>query len=153
MLDGPWYRGGLRFECTQCGRCCGGISGTVLVSDDEIGGLAARLDLTPAEFRQAYTVTLLGGGVSLRERANYDCVFFDPESGCTLYEDRPRQCRTYPFWDSIVHSRESWAEEAEHCEGIERGDPMPTPRVLELARDDGTRTQRELLRRRGDGRG
>jgi Fe-S-cluster containining protein len=146
MTGDAWYRDGLRFECTRCGRCCGGTSGTVLVSDAEIETLARRLDMKDAEFRRVYTVTRRGGDVSLRERANYDCVFFDTERGCTVYEDRPRQCRTYPFWESILHSRETWSEEAEYCEGIGRGEPAPAGRLLELARDDGTRTQRQQRR-------
>ena len=152
MANVPWYRDGLRFECTQCGRCCGGVSGTVLVSDDEIEALALRLGVTPEAFRARFTYTRRGGDVSLRERANYDCVFFDPERGCTVYEDRPQQCRTYPFWDSIVHTPESWAKEAEYCEGIGRGEKNLAERILELAGDDGTRTQWER-RRAAEGAG
>ena len=38
---------------------------------------------------------------SLKELPNYDCVLLDPETRkCRAYTARPRQCRTWPFWDS-----------------------------------------------------
>jgi Fe-S-cluster containining protein len=94
----------------------------VRVSDAEISALARRLELSDAEFRGMYTRPLRGGDLSLRERRNRDCVFYDREAaGCRVYEDRPRQCRTWPFWDAVIHSRERWREEARSCPGMNRG--------------------------------
>lgn len=116
-----WYREGLRFGCTRCGNCCRG-SGTVRVSDGEIAALARRLDLADAEFRAIYTRRLRGGDVSLREKANRDCVFYDRVAGgCRVYADRPSQCRSWPFWSSVLHSPERWAEESEACPGMNQG--------------------------------
>ena len=39
----PWYKDGLRFECTQCGACCSGEPGFVWVADEEIAGMAGLL--------------------------------------------------------------------------------------------------------------
>jgi len=137
-----WYGAGVRFECTRCGRCCGGSSGTVLVSDAEIVALARRLELSPDEFRAGYTRRLRGGDLSLRERRNYDCVLYEPGVGCSVYEDRPRQCRTYPFWRGNPHSKESWEEEATHCPGIGEGGLWGDERLPPLLADDGIRTDR-----------
>ena len=41
--DDAWYRGGLRFSCTQCGKCCSGAPGYVWVTKDEIEQIAAFL--------------------------------------------------------------------------------------------------------------
>jgi uncharacterized protein len=60
--------------------------------------------------------------LSLRETAAYDCVFWG-EGGCAVYEDRPVQCSTYPFWDSILDSRVSWRDEGRSCPGIGAGEP------------------------------
>lgn len=138
----PWYGDGVRFACTRCGRCCGGSSGTVLVSDLEIEALAQRLDLSADEFRRVYTRTLRGGDVSLRERRNYDCVLYEPGIGCSVYEDRPRQCRTYPFWRVNLHSKESWDAEAELCPGIGDGEVWGDDRLLPLLTDDGVTRDR-----------
>jgi len=118
---GPWYADGLRFECLRCGRCCTGAPGRVRVSDEEIAALAARLGLAEAEFRAGYTRRSRGADVLLAEKRNFDCVFFDSEQGCSVYEDRPRQCRTWPFWSSALESPESWQIHAKECRGMNRG--------------------------------
>ena len=132
-----WYDRGLRFACSQCGNCCRG-SGTVRVSESEIAALAQRLELAENEFRAIYTFSVRDGEVSLRERANADCVFWDAEKGCTVYEDRPLQCRTWPFWSSSVESAEGWAEQARDCPGMNQGPLREARDILALARNDGT---------------
>ena len=136
--EGPWFKDGLRFECTQCGRCCGGAPGYVWVTDDEIGALARRLGLAEAEFRRRYTRWVEGYGTSLTETRDYDCTFFDRESErCTVYEDRPRQCRTYPFWDKVLASPTTWELEAESCPGMNYGPAWGLTQIRSLAGDDG----------------
>jgi Fe-S-cluster containining protein len=138
MYTEPWYRDGLRFECTRCGNCCGGTPGSVRVSDGEIDALALRTGLRPDEFRAVYTRRLRGGDVSLRERSDGACMLYAAGRGCTVYADRPRQCRTWPFWRSVVHSPERWAEEARGCPGIGRGPLHDAGRIARTLEDDGT---------------
>jgi Fe-S-cluster containining protein len=52
------------------------------------------------------------------------------EGRCSVYEDRPRQCRVYPFFPDVIRSAETWEAERQKCEGIGRGELIP----LELAR-------------------
>lgn len=139
-MSDPWYQDGLRFGCTRCGRCCRG-AGTVRVSEAELEALARRLDLSPDEFRPAFTRKLRGGERSLREKRNRDCIFYDRSSGCSVYPDRPRQCRTWPFWRGVVHSEERWDEEASSCPGMNRGRLHGVAEIVVLARDDGTSGQ------------
>ena len=48
---------------------------------------------------------------SLVEYANGDCVFFDSERrSCKVYALRPRQCRTWPFWESNLRHPRPGAE-------------------------------------------
>ena len=61
----PWYSGGLRFQCTQCGDCCTGSEGFVWVNKAEIAALAIRTGLTVSEFEEQY-VRLVGIRKSLR---------------------------------------------------------------------------------------
>lgn len=35
-----------------------------------------------------------------------------------MYNFRPVQCRTYPFWTGILADESSWKSEAKHCPGI-----------------------------------
>lgn len=121
MADDPWYRDGLRFECTGCGDCCTGAPGFVWVNRAEIEALAERLGLAPVEFEERF-VRKVGVRRSLVEHSNGDCVFFDGATRrCTVYEQRPRQCRTWPFWESNVATPEDWADTCRACPGSGRG--------------------------------
>ena len=138
--DKPWYDQGLRFSCTQCGRCCRGAPGQVWISDEEIEALSAYLGLEQHLFRRLYTFTDRSRGISLRDRGrqrNYECVFYDAGQGCTVYPHRPRQCRTWPFWRTVVQSRRSWQENAVHCPGMNQGMIHEAELIATTAADDG----------------
>ncbi|REK29964.1 MAG: YkgJ family cysteine cluster protein [Planctomycetota bacterium] len=118
----PWYHAGLRFQCTGCGDCCTGAPGYVWVNKAEIEALAERLEMPVDQFREQHA-RKIGIRYSLVEYANGDCVFFDSRTRrCTVYEDRPRQCRTWPFWDSNIRSPESWRQTCEVCPGSGTGE-------------------------------
>lgn len=117
----PWYKDGLRFKCTGCGDCCTGAPGYVWVNQAEIDALAERLGMDAIQFEKKY-VRKIGVRRSLVEYKNGDCVFFDNKTRkCTVYEQRPRQCRTWPFWNSNLRSPEAWAETCEACPGSGKG--------------------------------
>jgi Fe-S-cluster containining protein len=126
----PWYADGLRFACTQCGRCCGGAPGYVWVTSDEIAALARRLGLPVEAFRKRH-VRDVGVRQSLRELPNGDCEFLrrspDGKARCTVYEARPLQCRTWPFWRENLRSAQAWALAAENCPGMNHGTHHPLP--------------------------
>jgi Fe-S-cluster containining protein len=119
--DQPWYRDGLNFTCSQCGDCCTGAPGTVWVTDDELREIADHLDKPIGEIRLFHT-RIVRGRVSLTEFANGDCTFFDPRARkCTVYPVRPVQCRTWPFWDSHLESKEAWQRVCDTCPGSGTG--------------------------------
>ena len=114
-MSEPWYKDGLRFRCTRCGKCCTGEPGYVWVNEAELRGESVE------QVTALYT-RLASRGRTLREKANGDCVFFDRQAGCTVYEVRPRQCRTWPFWESNVATPETWKHTCEICPGSGRGE-------------------------------
>lgn len=117
----PWYADGLKFTCSQCGDCCTGAPGYVWVNGDEIRAIAELRGETLEEF-EAKFVRKLGIRKSLKEFANGDCVFFDSKTRkCGVYEARPRQCRTWPFWDSNLRNEEEWQRTCEVCPGSGQG--------------------------------
>lgn len=122
MSDQPWYSSGLRFTCTECGDCCTGAPGYVWVNKEEIEALAHAIGMSDvAAFEKKY-VRQLGVRRSLRERANYDCVLLDPQTRkCRAYEARPRQCRTWPFWDSNLATPDDWGRTCQVCPGSGQG--------------------------------
>jgi Fe-S-cluster containining protein len=124
----PWYQDGLRFRCTQCGHCCTGAPGYVWVDDAEIQALAKQRDATVEEITALYTRST-SRGRSLREKANGDCVFYDRSAGCTVYPVRPRQCRTWPFWESNLRTPEAWQHTCEICPGSGHGELIPAEEI------------------------
>jgi Fe-S-cluster containining protein len=117
----PWYRDGLNFTCTQCGNCCTGAPGVVWVDDAEIKAIADLTGKSTGEILLMHT-RLYAGRRTLTEYANGDCTFFDPEKrGCTIYEARPVQCRTWPFWNSNLKDKASWDSLSPDCPGAGKG--------------------------------
>lgn len=121
MAEKPWYREGLRFQCTACGGCCTGEPGYVWVTKAEIEAMAQALDAGVEEFESRF-VRQVGVRKSLIEMAHGNCVLFDARlRRCTLYDSRPRQCRTWPFWPSNLGTRDRWQQTCEACPGSGKG--------------------------------
>lgn len=118
--DEPWYRDGLAFTCTRCGDCCTGAPGYVWVDEEEIERLAQARGLSVANFGRRF-LRRVDGRISLIERPNGDCVFWQAGAGCTVYEARPVQCRTWPFWPGNIESRQDWERVVRACPGSGQG--------------------------------
>jgi Fe-S-cluster containining protein len=124
VAEGPWYRDGLRFTCTQCGNCCSGDPGYVWLSGKEAKRIAACLGIEPDAFKKQH-VRRVGLRYSLKELPNGDCTLLKRDGDrayCTAYEQRPAQCRTFPFWNDVLRSRRSWDEAARKCPGMNQGE-------------------------------
>ena len=84
--------------------------------------MAGALAISPEEFDFLY-VWRKYGKPSLRERANYDCIFLDRNPDrCSIYAVRPAQCATFPFWPEILKSKLSWDRYSLSCPGMNQGD-------------------------------
>ena len=119
----PWYAEGLAFECTQCGNCCSGAPGYVWVTDEEIIGLATAMNFeNDIEAFERKFVRKVGRRKSLMEYPDGDCIFLEEKTRrCLVYERRPVQCRTWPFWPSNLKMPEDWKETGKDCPGCDRG--------------------------------
>ncbi len=90
--------------CSTCeGNCCIGESGYIWITVDEIEKLSNYLDISVDKLFEDYLVKY-GYRFSIQEKQlsqnNYACIFFDTDiKRCTIYDVRPSQCRTFPFWD------------------------------------------------------
>lgn len=132
-MEKKWYAEGLSFSCTECGACCTGGPGYVWVSAEEIQIIADHLHLSLDTFSQKY-LRKIGKRYSLIEKPkSYDCIFLSGKK-CTIYEARPKQCKSYPFWDGILESRERWEQEKKNCEGISDEAPLITLATIEKKR-------------------
>ncbi|MFL5341123.1 MAG: YkgJ family cysteine cluster protein [Gemmataceae bacterium] len=124
----PWYKDGLSFTCTRCGNCCTGEPGFVWVDDEEVRAIAA-VRTEPAEQILVLYTRDAQGRRTLREKVNGDCVFYDRGAGCTVYEARPRQCRTWPFWESNVVTPAAWKRTQANCPGAGHGELIPAEEI------------------------
>lgn len=151
----PWYADGLGFTCTQCGNCCTGGPGYVWISSEEINRLADFLQMPRREVLQRYC-RRIGNRISLKERVlgpqRHDCIFlkeiestqYDPRAGreirtlkriCEIYDVRPLQCRTWPFWPENLESRRAWDAAARKCPGMTTRGRQFTREKIETIRD------------------
>ena len=128
-----WYESGLRFECTQCGACCSGEPGFVWVTGDEVLAMAEAMQMEVEAFRDKF-VRRVGGRYSLVEYPDGDCIFLDPQTrGCMVYQARPTQCRTWPFWSSNLKTQRDWEDTCRVCPGAGAG-KLYTIEQIETAR-------------------
>lgn len=96
--------------CVQCGECCRRGSPSLYVEDLEL----LRLEKIPMDRlvtlrrgepvrdpRQGKAHFLTDERIKIKEKpGTNECVFFDPASClCTIYENRPIQCRAQACWD------------------------------------------------------
>lgn len=122
----PWFDDGLRFKCTGCGKCCTGSPGYVYLSHQDLARFSTHFGLTEMEFTQKYTRFIDGQYALLDKPGSNDCLFLK-NNQCTVYEARPTQCRTFPWW--VYHLREpsDWEDAAKRCEGINHPDAPLVP--------------------------
>jgi Fe-S-cluster containining protein len=89
--------------CETCqGKCCTGESGYIYVNMSEIENIAKLLEMDIKVFAAEYLFKK-GYKYSIKEQlhnGSHECIFYDRvTNGCKIYEARPTQCRTFPFWD------------------------------------------------------
>ena len=89
--------------CESCeGRCCTGESGYIYVSKSEVEKICELLKMEIKDFVPNYLFKK-GYKYSIKENKfgeSYECIFYDRDTnGCKIYEARPTQCKTFPFWD------------------------------------------------------
>ncbi len=105
--------------CKSCGgKCCGGKSGFIWINEAEISALARYFGLSKDRLKNAFMIKI-NGRYSLIEKPfenGYACVFFDTKhKNCSIYELRPAQCKSFPFWHYFL---ENLDELKAQCPGV-----------------------------------
>ena len=107
-------------KCATCeGNCCIGESGYIWITVDEIEKLSKYLNRSVDKLFKDYLIKY-GYRFSIKEKKlsenNYACIFFDTNiQRCTIYDVRPNQCKTFPFWE---HFKTNIKEVKEECPAI-----------------------------------
>ena len=76
-------------------------------------------DLALRQFRRRHTYRPFAQERSLRF-PDGDCTFLRDRQ-CSIYETRPQQCRTWPFWEENLDPQVWQDEVASFCPGVGRG--------------------------------
>ena len=106
--------------CATCeGNCCIGESGYIWITVDEIEKLSKHLNLSVDRLFKDYLIKY-GYRFSIKEKQlsqnNFACIFFDTTlKRCSIYDARPSQCRTFPFWD---YFKDNIQEVKDECPAI-----------------------------------
>lgn len=116
-----WYKDGLRFSCTGCGGCCRGPGGYVWLTVEEMEAIAKRLAIPFKHFTRRY-VRQVRDQYALVDGPGDDCVFLSTSGRCEIYEERPEQCRTFPWWPENLVSEKAWRDNYNDCPGIDHGE-------------------------------
>ncbi|GAB4131884.1 MAG: hypothetical protein Kow0040_11870 [Thermogutta sp.] len=104
------------------------------MNDEEIARIAQHLGLETQEFISQFTRETHRER-SLNERPNGDCIFLDPISrSCHIYPIRPRQCRTFPFWNSNLRRPKDWDDVCRTCPGCGKGELFSCESIEDLRR-------------------
>lgn len=116
-----WWKDGIRFECQGSGRCCvsRGEFGFVYMNIDDRRRAARTLKMTASAFTRRYC-TKTDGHVHLKDGPGPDCLFLEG-TRCAIYEGRPTQCRTWPFWPEVMSPKAWKSEVAAYCPGVGKG--------------------------------
>ncbi len=107
--------------CKNCaGNCCIGESGYIWVDPNEILNISNFLKIPLDSFYEKY-LKKVKYRFSLKEieyNDGYKCIFFDEKNrGCKIYDVRPSQCKSFPFWE---HFKTNIKEVEDECPGIVR---------------------------------
>jgi Fe-S-cluster containining protein len=105
--------------CDTCqGACCTGESGSIFATKLEFENIATFLDVSMDDLKQKYLKKVKNrySIAEIRYNDSYDCIFYDrPSNGCKIYDVRPTQCRTFPFWDYFKNYPQELKDE---CPGV-----------------------------------
>ncbi len=111
---------GMRFRCLpHCAACCQLSGGYVFLKESEVQAIANFLGCGVQEF-ETYFVRHVDDRIALVDGVNEECVFLE-DNRCSIYEVRPEQCRSFPFWKESFQSKQAWERTQQLCPGIGQG--------------------------------
>lgn len=110
-MNKSFYKEGLHFECQGSGKCCvsRGEYGFVYLTRKDRRQMAKHLNLSVGEFRKRYVRETDGVSHLIQPEGTEDCLFLK-NNRCEVYEARPIQCRTWPFWPENMNSK-AWKKD------------------------------------------
>lgn len=140
-----WWADGVHFECQGSGKCCTshGEYGFVFLTLEDRKRFAKHLKITTTEFTKNYCEKNNGVWHLKEEPGQPDCMFLK-NKGCSVYEARPTQCRTWPFWPEVMSAKQWKKDVASFCPGVGKGQ-LVSATDIQKALDEQSQSERELF--------
>ncbi len=99
-------------ECEKCGECCRRDTPVLLKEDMPLltKGIISEKDIytirEDEKIRSSIDADTYYSSMELIKIrpifGSFTCLFYDPEEGCTIYENRPTVCREYECWSQNI---------------------------------------------------
>lgn len=126
-----FWEKGLQFECQGTGRCCVSREGYgyVYLTLADRRRLARHMKIPTRKFTQNYC-DKTDGHFHLKDFTG-PCRFLKGK-GCSVYEARPTQCRTWPFWPENMKPKVWQNEITRFCPGVGKGKLFSKEEILKL---------------------
>ena len=132
------YNNGIRFECQGSGNCCVSRNsyGYVYLSKDDLKRFSKYFKISLKNFKDKYCQTT-DGFIHLAEKPEFkgNCIFLK-EKKCSVYESRPSQCRTWPFWNENMNTKVWNKDISINCPGIGKGKLLNKKEIEKLLKED-----------------
>jgi len=119
-MNRPWWMKGVPFSCqADCGKCCDEPGGIVYLRPEDAKILSKHHQLEMDEWLERDCRQTIDGRFVLKSDPITDiCIYLSADKKCTVYESRPVQCKSYPFWPENLRSERSWKRTIEECPGL-----------------------------------
>ena len=95
--------------------------------------MAKSLGMTTSSFTKEYCKKEDGIYV-LIDGADNKCTFLEGKR-CSVYEGRPTQCRTWPWWPEVMDAKTWNKEVAAFCPGVGKGKVWSKEEISEQLKD------------------
>ena len=86
-----------KIDCLQCAQCCKNYSPRFKTPD--IKRISKRLRMRESEFIETYLNVDEEGDFVVKSTP---CPFLGSDNYCSIYEDRPSDCRRFPYTDEDI---------------------------------------------------
>ena len=102
-MNRPWWMDGVPFSCQpNCGKCCDEPGGIVYLRPEDAQILASHHGMEVVDWLDRDCRQTLDGRWVLNSEPYTDiCIYLDEEKKCTVYDSRPSQCKSFPFWQRM----------------------------------------------------
>ena len=143
------YKKGIRFECQGSGNCCVSRNsyGFVYVSGIDLKRFSKYFKISLKKFKEKYC-QITDGFIHLAEKPELygNCIFLRDKK-CSVYNSRPSQCRTWPFWNDNMKAKVWNNDIAVNCPGIGKGEIIKKKEIDKLLKEDFN-NEKEILKKR-----